>query len=281
MMRQRARIGILIWLIILCRSACGDIIQVTNAGFEDTSGQTIFNEFTFGVPNGWTIHDPNSILGAGIFTGTLEPNGVDFFDTTAPEGVKVGILFNSTREGDGEYGFAQTLSETLQANTRYRLQVEVGNIGSGFATNGYFFDLSEFPGYRVDLLAGNTVIAQDNDSLVIPERQWGTSVVELTTGASHALLGETLSIRLVNLNQIPAGFNQGNSPDLEVDFDDVVFESFAVPEPFAIGMTSMTLLFGFACLHRRNQFRRKDTRRSKRNRMRNRIKDRCRERSRQ
>lgn len=236
------KFGVLILLMTSCGSATGDIIQVTNAGFEDTSGQTIFNEFTFGVPIGWTIHDPNSILGAGIFTGTLEPNGVDFFDTIAPEGVKVGILFNSTREGDGEYGFEQTLAATLQANTRYRLSVEVGNIGSGFASNGDFFDLSEFPGYRVDLLAGNSIIAQDNNLLAIPERQWGTSVVEFTTGDSHALLGENLAIRLVNLNQIPSGFNQGNSPDLEVDFDDVVFESFAVPEPNGLAIASLGLL---------------------------------------
>lgn len=237
-------IGLGLILLSLTRSTKADIIEVTNAGFEDTSGQTIFNEFTFGVPNGWSIHDPNSILGAGIYTGTLEPNGVDFFDTTAPEGVKVAILFNNAREGEGEYGFEQTLAATLEANTRYRLEAEVGNIGSGFASNGDFFDLSEFPGYRVDLLAGNTVIAQDDNFLSIPERQWGTSVVEFTTGDTHALFGENLAIRLVNLNQIPAGYNQGNSPDLEVDFDQVVFQSFAVPEAPVLGMIMAIGLMG-------------------------------------
>ena len=234
---------ILVALVGAPSTAFADILAVVNPGFEDTSGQTVFNEFTFGTPAGWTIHDPNSITGsAGVFTGTLEPNGVDFFDDPAPEGIKVGILFNSTREGDGEYGFEQTLIETLQPNTHYVLTVEVGNIGSGVAQNGQFFDLSEFPGYRVELLAGGTVIAQDLNSLIIPERQWDTSTVEFTTGDSHALLGQALGIRLVNLNLIPAGFTQGTSPDLEVDFDNVVLEATAIPEPAGFGLIVFVLV---------------------------------------
>lgn len=56
------------------------------------------------------------------------------------------ILFNSGREGEGEYGYEQTLAETLQAYTSYSLSVEVGNIASGTAQNGTFFNLDEFPG---------------------------------------------------------------------------------------------------------------------------------------
>lgn len=209
------------------------LVDVVNPGFEDTTGQSPFNEFTFGAPLGWNIYDPNGIIpSAGIFTGTLLPNGTDFFNTTAPEGNLVGILFNSTREGDGEYGFEQTLSETLQPNTNYRLTVQVGNIGSGSAINGTFFNLDEFPGYRVDLLAGGTVIASDLNSLSIPEAEFDLSTVEFTTGESHAFLGQSLGIRLTNLNQIPAGFDQTTSPDLEVDFDDVqLIATTAIPEP--------------------------------------------------
>ena len=130
-------------------------------------------------------------------------------------------LFNSGAEGNGEYGFEQTLTDTLQANTRYELLVEVGNIASGTATNGQFFNLDEFPGYRVDLLAGGTVIAQDVNSLIIPEAEFATATVSIDIGAGHALLGQALGIRLVNLNEIPPGFTQQTSPDLEVDFDNV------------------------------------------------------------
>lgn len=240
-------ISILICVSLLSYSAvnplAGDVVNVVNAGFEDTSGQTVFNEFTFGTPNGWQIYDPNNITGSpGVFTGTLEPNGVDFFDSVAPEGIKVAILFNSSREGDGEYGYEQTLADVLQPNTRYELSVEVGNIGSGFASNGTFFDLSEFPGYRVELLAGGTVIAQDNNSLSIPEQQWDTSVVEYTSGASDALIGQPLGIRLVNMNVIPFGFTQATSPDLEVDFDDIRLNSAAVPEPGSASILVLGLL---------------------------------------
>ena len=62
-------------------------ISVTNAGFEDVSGQSTFNEFTFGTPTGWNLHDPNGIIpDTDVFTGTLLPNGTDFFNSVAPEG---------------------------------------------------------------------------------------------------------------------------------------------------------------------------------------------------
>ncbi len=207
-------------------------IAILNPGFEDVSGQVVFNEFTFGEPAGWDLHDPGGVIpDSEVFTGTLEPNGVDFFNATAPEGVKVSILFNSGREGDGEYGYVQTLTDTLQADTIYTLTVEVGNIASGIDRIGRFFNLDEFPGYRVDLLAGGVVIAQDDNSLVIPEAEFDTSIVSILIGGAHAQLGQNLGIRLVNLNVIPDGFTQQTSPDLEVDFDDVALSSTVVPEP--------------------------------------------------
>ncbi|MEC8554796.1 MAG: PEP-CTERM sorting domain-containing protein [Planctomycetota bacterium] len=216
------------------KPAHADLVTVSNYGFEDLSGQSVFNEFTFGTPTGWDLYDPNGIVpSAGVFTGTLLPNSTEFFNTTAPEGARVSILFNSSREGDGEYGFEQTLGETLQANMSYTLSVDVGNIASGFATNGAFFNLDEFPGYRIDLLAGGQVIASDNDLLNIAEGEFETSTIQFDTMANHALLGQNLGIRLVNLNNIPIGFTQATSPDLEVDFDNVRLDasSLAVPEP--------------------------------------------------
>ena len=230
-------------LAMLTKVAVGDIIPVTNHSFEDTTGQTDFNEFTFGTPVGWDLYDPQNVLGPGVFTGTLEPNGSDFFNSTAPDGSLIGILFNSQREGDGEYGYQQTLGQVLQANTTYSLSVEVGNIASGFASNGAFFNLDEFPGYRVELLAGGIVIAQDANQLTIPEAEFSNSTILFTTGATHAMLGQNLGIRLVNLNVIPDGFTQATSPDLEVDFDNVVIQSFAaaIPEPGHLGLLCLVL----------------------------------------
>ncbi len=234
-------------------------VTVVNAGFEDTSGQSVFNEFTLGQPAGWNFHNPTDLIGSpGTFTGTLQPNGSDFFNATAPEGSKVTILFNSEREGEGEYGYVQTLAATLQADTTYALTVQVGNIASGTAQNNEFFDLDGFPGYRVDLLAGNTVIAQDLNTLAIAEGEFALSTVSISIGAVHAQLGQALGIRLVNLNVISDGYTQATSPDLEVDFDDVSLSATTVPEP----ATGLLLGLGggagllIQCLAKRRRLRR-------------------------
>ncbi len=222
-------------LAVTASSAAAAPVAIVNAGFEDVTGQTVFNEFTFGTPAGWTMYDPNGISGgAAFFPGTLTPNGTDFFNATAPEGSRVGILFNFNPGNDtGEYGFEQTLAATLQANTRYELSVEVGNIASGTATNNDFFNLDGFPGYRVDLLAGGTVIASDLDTLVIPEGEFLTATVSIDIGLAHANLGDPLGIRLVNLNATPAGLEGDPTLDLEVDFDDVRLEAFSIHAPGA------------------------------------------------
>lgn len=226
-------------------------LTVVNAGFEDTTGQSVTNEFTFGTPAGWTFHDPNSILqpggvGGGFFPGTLQPNGVDFFNGPAPEGSKVGILFNSEGRDAGEYGFQQILTDTVQANTRYELSVEVGNIASGNVTNGDFFNLDGFPGYRVDLFAidqfmNETILIQDLDTLIIPEAEFALSIISIDIGAGHSAIGDSLGIRLVNLNETRG---VAGPPDLEVDFDDVRLNATAISEPgvVAIGLLGLVAL---------------------------------------
>lgn len=222
-------------------------IAIVNAGFEDTSGQTTFNEFTFGTPTGWTQHDPNGIIvgsgnGPDVFLGTLEPNSPINFINPAPEGNKVAIMFNRDgSSGAGEYGLTQTLGATLQVNTRYQLSVEVGNIASGIAENGQFFNLDGFPGYRIELLAGGVVIGQDNNTLagVIPEGEFMTSMFTVDVGAGHAQLGQSLGIRLVNLNVVDGAFP---TADLEVDFDDVRLDATAISAPGSLALFG--LMFG-------------------------------------
>ncbi len=209
-------------------------VTVVNAGFEDISGESIVNQFTFGALNGWDLYDPNGITSQGngptFFVGTLAPVEPDpigmpgvysFFTEGAPEGDRVGIAFNFFGSGgEGEYGLAQTLIETLQPYTTYTLQVDIGNIASGTSSGGQFFNLDGFSGYRVDLLGGNEVIAQDNNSLFgsIAEGEFVLSTFTFSTGADHPRLGEPLGIRLVNINEVdPTAPNA----DLEVDFDNV------------------------------------------------------------
>jgi len=221
------------WLICFSVGFAGALwaqsIPVTNPGFEDIAGQTVFNEFTFGTPLGWDLYDPLGVAGAdGTFIGTLQNPEDNFFSEPAPEGTRVGILFNAQRQGTGEYGFQQTVAATLQPFTRYELTVEVGDIDSGTASNGTFFNLEGFPGYRVELLADleegigdEVVLAADDNELTasLAEGEFELSVVLFETAGTHPQLGQSIAIRLVNENEIPVGVDP--LPDLEVDFDDV------------------------------------------------------------
>jgi hapalindole H/12-epi-hapalindole U/12-epi-fischerindole U synthase len=226
-----------------------ELIPVENPGFEDTAGGIEFNEFTFGPPPGWQLYDPNGLVlnnGAGpnFWVGTLAPTPPEFFEVPAPQGQRVAILYNVAGLGNlGAYGLQQILARNLLPNTRYRLQVDVGNIASGNAINGDFFNLDGFPGYRVDLLAGDTVIASDSNLLagLIDEGNWGTSTVEFQADSVHPLVGQPLGIRLVNLNMIDSGFP---SADLEVDFDHVRLSMTAVPEPSSLIALSLALYLG-------------------------------------
>ncbi len=170
--------------------------------------------------------------GQHFFVGTLRPTAPTFFNNGAPDGQRVAIAFNYFGSGGlGEYGLQQTLLATLQPNTAYSLQVEIGNIASGTSLDNTFFPLGGFPGYRVDLLAGGSVIASDNNTLAsaIAEGAFATSTIQFSTGATHTRLGQPLAIRLVNLNQIDPLFPNS---DLEVDFDLVRLSAISsVPEP--------------------------------------------------
>lgn len=222
--------------LVAATPVAAQLLPVVNPGFEDISGQQVFNEFTFGVPTGWSLHDPNAIVAQpDIYVGTLRPNGTQFFSTPAPEGQRVAILFNSGREGLGEYGFTQTLAATLQPSATYTLSVQVGNIASGTDLAGIFYNLDAFPGYRIDLLAGNQVLTSDLNSLLIPEADFAVSTLSFISSPTDPRIGLPLGIRLVNLNLVPSGFTPATSPDLEVDFDDIRLTTFPViPEPTAL-----------------------------------------------
>ena len=82
-------------LFCVTQTSFADFIDVINPSFEDISGETPFNEFTFGPLNGWQLYDPNSITNGGaggtFFVGTLRPNAPTFFTNGAPDGQRVGI----------------------------------------------------------------------------------------------------------------------------------------------------------------------------------------------
>lgn len=240
-------------------------VAVVNPGFEDISGEAPVDEFTFGPLNGWELYDPNvpqiTDGGAGLtyYIGTLQPQpdpgnpgGFINFPAGAPEGSRVGIAFNFFGSGgEGEYGFVQEITTAqLQPFTAYTLEVEIGNIASGLAQSGQFFTLDGFPGYRVDLMAGNEILAQDQNSLagLIPEGEFATTTVSYTSGAAHVAMGQNLFIRLVNLNQVDPAFPLS---DLEVDFDNVRLDAVIVPLPPVMPLAAMLAGLMFTGARRR------------------------------
>lgn len=243
-------------------------MNVVNPGFEDINGELVQAPFTFGPLLGWELYDPNNITNGGegntFFIGTLTPVEIDpinnpgvyndFFPGGASEGQRMGIAFNfAGSHGIGEYGFVQQLTATVQPNTEYTLQVDIGNIASGPG-----FDLNGFPGYRIDLIAIDvgastvSVLKSDLDTLgigpnLVPEGEFRTTSFSYTTGTTDAELGQTLGIRLVNLNIQDPDFP---GADLEVDFDNVRLDAVSVPLPPALPLVGLALL---ALSRQRNQ----------------------------
>lgn len=243
----------------------GASVTIVNPGFEDGyfggnlppqyNGVVPANAFPVGpAPNGWVRYDElGTAFPTGGSVGVLNP-GMEAdnpmftnFPAGAPEGNNVALVYYNGDQGGGAFGIFQQSNETLAASTVYTLTVEVGDIASGqsiiepFAGFGYF-DLRGFPGYRVQLLAGDTVIAEDNNTLTpadgLDDGLFTTSTVQYTSGAAPAELGQALGIRLINLNNPDISGVSG----LEVDFDDVRLDASAVvPLPMSAWLLASAL----------------------------------------
>jgi len=204
-------------------------ITIVNPSFETpfTPAGT-FSGGSTSAPNGWSVYNTGATNSQRQF-GVLNPTGTEFFSGGVPAGANVGVVFLQNTNGIAEAGLRQNLSSTLQLNTTYTVTVEVGNIATDPNPPFNMFNFDGFPGYRIDLLAGSTVLGSDNNSLLPPEGQFLTSTFDVTIGSSHANFGQGLGIRLVSLN----------GDGTEVNFDNV--RVVAVPEP-----TSMMLVAGAA-----------------------------------
>lgn len=206
------------------------IIPIQNPGFEDPVLPD--GSFTLQPATGWTAYNPDGLFPANpqINESTITSNinafnpSSYFYPNEAPEGENVGNVSLIQAPGSGIAGLAQTLDAVLVANTKYTLTVDVGS------ARGYFlsFDLTGSPGYRIELLAGDTVLAADNNSIFINDGTFETSTVTFTATSNNPYLGQKLGIRLINILQ---------SPGVEVDFDDVRLEAQSIDVSSIVNQT--------------------------------------------
>jgi hypothetical protein len=169
-------------------------VTIVNPGFEAQAlGE---RAFTPGILTGWAV-----IGDAGAFNPTTNE-----FPGEAPEGKNTAYSNGPT--------ISQILTSTLQANTLYTLSVEVGDRLD-----------APFPGYFIQLLAGGTILAQDNNMLLPGQGQFLTSTFSFFASSNNPLLGQQLEIRL-------------GSTGLQTNFDNVRLDattsSTTVPEPTAM-----------------------------------------------
>jgi hypothetical protein len=165
--------------------------------------------FNFGPVNGWTIDSG----GFGIF----HP-GPPFFNLPLPDGHQTAY---------GNFGtLSQEPTATLENDTTYELRVEVGKRRD-----------IEFPGYRVALFAGSTLIGFES-SLAPAVGEFETSLVTYTSAVLDPLAGQALRIEL---------FSAGS----QTNFDDVRLDASraggaVVPEPGTVLLVGAGLagLFG-------------------------------------
>ncbi len=199
-MMNRTFLTVMAALFALSASAGAGLITIDNPGFENPV--LAEDDWTWLYVPGWTQVGGD---GPGIWNVT----NADFYPVAAPEGQNV--LYTENAVGVAN-GVAQVLTETFAANTDYTLTAEVGN-------SWYYY----YAGYSVQLLAGGTVIAEDNNTLWTDYMLWATSTVAYTYDpADSDLVGQPLEIRLLNLG---IDMDAAEPSVVGVEFDNVRLEA--------------------------------------------------------
>jgi len=209
------------WLADMFNASSNFSLTISNHSFEfPVIPSNSFNVAS--APPGWVSY--GSINNNNRSVGVLDPAGSTLYAGPVPHGENVGVIFlmdnpgNQTFFANIEAGLRQTLAATLQPRRRYTLRVEVGNIANDVNAP---FAFAGFPNYRIDLLAGTNVLASDNNSLIPGEGRFLTSTVAVNIAASNPFAGQSVGIRLVNLN---------SAPGIEVNWDNVRLESSPIPQ---------------------------------------------------
>ena len=182
-------------------------VTITNPGFETPVLADGGYSIDFTDCPGWSDVDVNTA--GGVWNPGLSSGGVDGYGGNAPEGQNIAYVNSS--------GIKQVLTKTFAVDTTYTLTVKVGN------TEGF-----DWTGYKVQLLAGETVLAEDDNSKTPATDTFETSTVTYTYDSGDAaLVGQALQIRL---------FCLGSGG--EADFDNVQLTAEApTPVPYVVTLT--------------------------------------------
>lgn len=188
-------------------------VAITNSGFENpvlTDGN-----LSSGAIPGWSAFNGGTLA-------VLNPSSDADLTAEAPEGQNVGLITSSLNED----GMSQTLSAQFQADTPYTLTVKVANSKISGA----------FPGYRVQLAAGGTILAEEDNAQAVAEDAVITVTLNYTYNAGlHAgVVGQALEIRLLS---------KGLISDQEIIFDDIKL-TLSLPNPVAMSGGPYTVLSG-------------------------------------
>ncbi len=146
-------------------------VPIKNAGFEDDRlGPD-------NAPDSWHF---NLKDWSGYRGGVVNPHEKMYAGGKAPEGTNMAFVsFDNSN-------VTQTLSEKLAPNRDYELKVLVGKRAD-----------ADFQHYRVELFAGGTLLAADDNSLSIAKGEVKESVVRYTSRADDPAIGQALRINLV------------------------------------------------------------------------------------
>ena len=192
-------------LLVACSTASGATpVVIENAGFEDpvlgdgafVDGIPGWSEYNGGWPGVWNVE-------AGEYA--LE----------APEGSNVGWLWESGA-GSGANQVLSGATGLFELDADYSMDFFVGYANS-YAN----------PGYQIQLLAGGTVLAEDDNSMTLTQGAFSTGNFSYTYNAAHsALVGQPLEVRLLT-KDLGIG-------DRELELDIIaVNATYAHPVPFA------------------------------------------------
>lgn len=168
----------------------------TDPTFFDTSGKLLeghYSTFATSQVSASGFYSANAVPGwTGVSGGTSHPS-----TSVVPGGVTDG------KQSAWIYltGYiAQVLPNRFQADTTYRLTVDVG------AEKGF-----TFPGYYIALYSEGQVVAADTNSVTVPAGTFATAELAVTLPANSPFIGKPIEIRL----GIP-----GSKAD-QTDFDNV------------------------------------------------------------